>query len=260
MIPPANIIAIVVVLIASVALPLVACLVVRRLTKAGFVSLLVGMVVFFVCFIIAIATQMLFSLFISSQIVLVLVLALRAGVVEELARFLAFKVFLRKKQAVGDALMYGVGHSGMEVLLVLTLAMVSNLMFVFMANAGMLDMLIATAPEQADALRDAVNVLANTSPLLFSMGLVERVSAMILHISFSVIVFCAARQRKPLYLLLAILMHTLADSSVLLLANGWVGAEMFELLLFVLAALYALIAWMFARRYSAEKNKALVER
>jgi uncharacterized membrane protein YhfC len=260
MIPPANIIAILVVLLASIALPLVACLVVRKITKASFMSLLVGMAVFFVCYIIAVATQVLFSLVIGSQIVLILVLALRAGVVEEFARFLAFKVFLRKQQAPGDAVMYGVGHGGMEVLLVLTLSMVSNLLFVFMANAGMLDLLIASAPDQADALNAAVGTLANANPLLFGMGLFERVSAMILQISFSVIVFCAVRQRKPLHLVLAILLHTLVDSGGLLLINGWVGIELYELIIFAVAVLYALIAWMFARRYNAEKNKALVER
>jgi uncharacterized membrane protein YhfC len=248
-IPLANIIAMVVVLLVSVALPTVACLVVRKITKASFMSLLVGMAAFFVCFIIAIASQMLFSLFIGSQTLLILVLALRAGVVEELGRFLAFKVFLRKKHVLGDALMYGVGHGGMEVLLVLTLGMVSNLAFVFMVNAGMLDMLVAAAPEQAAALGSAVDTLANSSPLLFGMGLFERVSAMILHVSLSVIVFCAVRQRKPLYLVLAILMHTIADSSLLLLVNGWVSTELFELIIFVIAAICALIAWTFARRF-----------
>jgi uncharacterized membrane protein YhfC len=258
-IPLTNIIAMVVVLLASIVLPVVACSVVRKITKVSFASLLVGMAVFFVCFVIAVATQMLFSLVISSQVLLALVLALRAGIVEELGRFLAFKVFLRKKQALGDALMYGVGHGGMEVLLVLTLSMVSNLAFVFMINAGMLDMFIAAAPEQADALGATVDVLANSSPLLFGMGLFERISAMILHISFSVIVFCAVRQRKLLYLLLAILMHALADSGSLLLVNGWVGVELFELILFASAVMYAFIAWMFARRFARSAAQATLE-
>jgi uncharacterized membrane protein YhfC len=254
MVPLANMVTMVVVLLASIALPLIACLVVRKVTGAGFVSLLVGMAVFFVCFVIAIATQLLFTLVISSQVLLALVLALRAGVVEELARFLAFKVFLRRKQAVGDALMYGVGHGGMEVLLVLTLGMVSNLVFAAMLNAGTLETLISAAPEQATALKDAADTLANSNPLFLGLGLLERVSAMTIHIALSVMVFCAVRQRKPLYLIVAILLHALADSSTLLLANGWVGAELLELILLATAALYALIAWRFAHRYIAESK------
>jgi uncharacterized membrane protein YhfC len=249
--------------LASIALPSIACLVVRTITKARFVSLFVGMAVFFVCFIIAVATQALFSFFIGSQVALVIIGATRAGVIEELGRFLAFKVFLRRKKAVGDALMYGVGHGGMEVVLTLTLGMVSNIILALAANAGILDSLIASMPEEGSVLRQAISTLANASPLLLSLGLFERVSAIILHIALSVVVFCAARQRKPQYLLLAILLHTLANSSILLLVEGWVEIELFELIFFVVAAAYALIAWKFARNYikhrdSTDKNTSKV--
>jgi uncharacterized membrane protein YhfC len=256
MIPSANIVTVVVLLLLSVALPLAACLITRKATRAGFLSLFIDMAVFFVCFLTAITTQLLFSLLIGSQILLVVIGALRAGLVEESARFLAFKFFLRKKQAIGDSVMYGVGHGGMEVLLVYTLTMISNLSFMMMINAGMLDTLIASAPEQATILRDAVDTLANAHPLLLSLGFFERISAMILHVSFSVLVFCAVRQRRPLYFVLAILMHALADSLGLLLVNGWVGTGMFEVILFVVAVAYALIAWRFALRYIAESKTA----
>jgi uncharacterized membrane protein YhfC len=238
------------------ALPLIACLVVRKITKAKLVSLFVGMAVFFVCYIIALVTQYLFALVITNQLLLIFVLCLRAGLVEESARFLAFKVFLRKKTAPGDALMYGVGHGGIEVLLVFTLAMVSNLLFAIMANAGMLDMLIATAPEQADVLENAASILSTTTPLLLSMGLFERISAMILHISLSMIVFYAVRRRKPLFFILAILLHTLANSSIFLLQLGWVNIEIFELLLFVISLGYAFIASLLIRRYIATSKAA----
>jgi uncharacterized membrane protein YhfC len=255
MVPLANIITVVTVILLSVALPLAACLVVRKATRAGFVNLLVGMAVFFVCYLIALATQILFSLFIGSQTLLVLVLSLRAGLVEEFGRFVAFKFFLRKKRALGDAVMYGVGHGGIEVLLVYTLAMASSLSLMLMANTGALDALVASAPEQAAVLRDTVDTLAESSPLFLSLGLFERVSAMILHISLSVVVFCAVRQRKALYLVLAILLHTLTNSLILLLVNGWVGTELLELLLFAAAAACALIAWRLAHRYTIQ-NKA----
>jgi uncharacterized membrane protein YhfC len=219
-------------------------------------SLFIGMAVFAVCYVIALATQYLFALVIANQLLLIFVLCLRAGLVEESARFLAFKVFLRKKTAPGDALMYGVGHGGIEVLLVFTLAMLSNLMFAIMINAGMLDILIATAPEQASVLENAVSLLSTTTPLLLSMGFFERISAMILHISLSMVVFYAARRRKPLFLVLAILLHTLANSTLLLLQLGWISVEIFELLLFVVSLGYAVIAFFLTRHYIATDKAA----
>jgi uncharacterized membrane protein YhfC len=243
------------VLLASVALPVAACLMVRKIAGAGIAGLFVGMAVFFVCYLIAIVTRTLFMLVMDSQTLLVLALALRAGVVEEFARFFAFKVFLRERQALGDALMYGVGHGGMEVFLVLTLGMAGNLVLALMANTGTLDMLINAAPEQAVALKKAVGILANSSPLFLSLGFFERASAMILHISLSALVFCAARQSKPSCLILAIFLHTLANGSILLMANHWVGIGSFELILFGISTLCALIAWRFVRRHVAGNSR-----
>ncbi|MCL2751085.1 MAG: YhfC family intramembrane metalloprotease, partial [Coriobacteriia bacterium] len=174
-----NITAIAVVFVLSLLLPIAAWFIVWRRTKASIVNLLVGMGVFFVCFNIAIATSLLGSVLITSPIILTLLLSLRAGLVEEFGRFIAFKWFLKRRNKVSDGLMYGVGHGGMEVLLVYSLAMVNNLIIVFMANTGTIDLLIAMAPEQAEAIHEAIGLLAESSPLMLGIGLFERVSALI---------------------------------------------------------------------------------
>ncbi|MCL2529410.1 MAG: YhfC family intramembrane metalloprotease [Coriobacteriia bacterium] len=244
-----NITAIAVVFVLSLLLPIAAWFIVWRRTKASIVNLLVGMGVFFVCFNIAIATSLLGSVLITSPIILTLLLSLRAGLVEEFGRFIAFKWFLKRRNKVSDGLMYGVGHGGMEVLLVYSLAMVNNLIIVFMANTGTIDLLIAMAPEQAEAIHEAIGLLAESSPLMLGIGLFERVSALILHIALSVIVFCAVRQRKWLYLILAIAMHTLTNSTITLYVAEVVNLYTLEGIIFGMSLLTAFIAWLIARGY-----------
>ena len=253
MVPTINIITMAVLLVVSLLLPIVGCLIVKRRTKVSIVSLFIGMAVFAVCFVIGTATSYLASLFIASPIdltiVLTLVFSLRAGLVEEFGRFVAFKWMLKKRNKIGDSLMYGVGHGGMEVWLILTLSLASSLVLAFMANSGSMDTVIAAAPEQADALNASVAVLADSSPLYLSAGLLERIIAMTVHIALSVIVFCAVRQRKWRYLLLAIALHTLVDASTVLYTTGLIGVWAIEGVLAGIVAIVVVIAWRIARGY-----------
>ncbi|MCL1847866.1 MAG: YhfC family intramembrane metalloprotease [Coriobacteriia bacterium] len=250
MIPTVNIITLAALCIVSVALPVIGCIIVWRRTGASVISFFIGMAVFLVCFIIAIATSVLGQFLIASPVILTLVLSLRAGLVEEFGRFVAFKWLLKRRTAVSDGFMYGVGHGGMEVLLVLSLSMVSNLVLVFMFNSGGMEALAPyAAPDQIELLAQSMDELAKASPLYLSVGLIERISAMCIHISLSVIVFCAVRQRKWLYFLLAIGLHTLADASTALYVGGYVGVWGIEAILAGVAVCFALIAWRIARGY-----------
>ena len=249
MMPTANIVTMVIVAAVSFVLPVIGCIIVWRRTRASVVNALIGMVVFFVCYVIAVTTSLLGSMVIASPIVLTLVLSLRAGLVEEFGRFVAFKWMLKRRRDIGDALMYGVGHGGIEVWLVFTLSMVGSLALAFMYSSGAMDLLLASDPEQAAAIGATMSALAQASPLDLSAGLFERVVAMLLHIALSVIVFCAVRQKKWLYLLLAIVLHALVDSSTALYVTGLVNTWMIELILALATAFVALIAWRIARGY-----------
>ena len=249
MVPTTIIVALIVLSVVSVLMLVIAWFIVWRRTKAGFVNALIGMAVFTVCYIIAIATSILASAFISNLVVLTLVLSLRAGLVEEFGRFVAFKWLLKKRKTIGDGLMYGVGHGGMEVLLVFSLAVVSSLALALMANSGNLDVMIALAPDQAGALNASVTDLAQSNPLLLSAGLVERIVAMSLHIALSVIVFCAVRQRKWMYLVLAMALHALTDASTALYVSGIVGTWAIEGIIAAITAGVVVIAWRIARSY-----------
>jgi uncharacterized membrane protein YhfC len=249
MVSTENIVTMVIVLIVSVLLPVIAYLLIWRRSKASIVNALVGAAVFTVCFVIAIATSLLASMLIASPVILVLVLSLRAGLVEEFGRFVAFKWLLKKSNTTGDALMYGVGHGGIEVILVFSLSILSSIILAITANSGALEATISAVAGQDDSLNAVVAALADETPLTLSLGLFERIVALCLHISLSVIVFCAVRQRKWFYLVLAITLHTLVNSSIALLYAGFVNVWTLESILAAATVCVAVIAWHIVRGY-----------
>lgn len=256
MIPTSSVTAMIIVAIASVLLPVAVVVAFKIKTKAGVSSVFVGALVFFVCFIIAVATQILFSSIIANAALLMVALCLRAGIVEEGGRYIAFSLLLKKKNKIGDALMYGAGHGGMEVILVLTLTMVSNIAFAAMLNNSGLDALIASAPGQAEAYRTTAESLIATKTETIYLGLAERVTAMIVHISLSVVAFYAVRLRKKRFYFLSVFMHAGFNAFILLLQYGVVGLIGIEAILFAAALVIAYVAWRFSRIY---KESVLLE-
>lgn len=119
-----------------------------------------------------------------------LILALTAGIFEECARWLCFKFLRKGRVSWTEGVAYGFGHGGLEAFWIFT-AQVLPVILMGQANIGML------------------------------VGSWERVASIALQIGFSLIVIYSVGQKKPLYLLLAILLHTLVDFQVIL-GNTWI--------------------------------------
>lgn len=157
-----------------------------------------------------------------------------AGLFEETGRFVAFKTVLRKKQNKDvNALMYGAGHGGIEAVLVMSVAMVSNLVFALSVNAGTAD----------PSLASSAAMLAGLAPATFLVSIVERIGAIALHISFSVLVWFAAKNGKRFWLFpLAIVLHALVDAVAVIMSQFVTNMWLIEGAVYVLAILFALLA------------------
>lgn len=123
---------------------------------------------------------------------------LAAGLFEETGRLLAFRMVLRDERAPVTALGYGLGHGGMEAFLLVGMAMVNNLL---------LGLLLLAGGEVPAELTAAAETLSSTPAVMFFWSALERVSAMALHVSNSVLVFAAARSGKWALFPAAILLH-----------------------------------------------------
>ncbi|GFI58805.1 hypothetical protein IMSAG025_02269 [Muribaculaceae bacterium] len=121
--------------------------------------------------------------------------ALAAGVFEETGRFLAFKTVLRRSKGKETAITYGIGHGGIESILVVGISMISSLILVVAINAmGGVENYVALVPAEAQGvLRENLNTLLLTPAHTFLLAGIERISTIIFHIALSVIVFFAVR-------------------------------------------------------------------
>ncbi|SEI95492.1 Uncharacterized membrane protein YhfC [Lachnospiraceae bacterium A10] len=141
---------------------------------------------------------------------------LMAGIFEETGRFLAFKTVLKKNQEnPNNALMYGAGHGGFEAFVILFLGMIGNLITALMINAGAYESMLATAgmdEATLEATKEGLEALIQTEPSYFLAAGVERIFAVIIQISLSVMVWFAAKNAKDWYLYpIAILCHAVID-------------------------------------------------
>ena len=176
---------------------------------------------------------------------------LAAGVFEETGRFVAMKWLLRKRSGKAlTGIAYGFGHGGIEMLMIFGVTMVSNVVIAIMMNGGHQDLLLAGVPEEskAQALAQFAQIGSLTTGALL-IGFWERISAFILQVALSLIVWKAVRGggRWVLLFPLAILIHALVDFIAVILSKS-AGMVPLELIVTALAlATAAAAAWLLWR-------------
>ena len=140
-----------------------------------------------------------------------------AAIFEETARLIFFK-WLEKKRTLedSDALAYGLGHGGLE-LLYLGMGSLISLLILF-------SLLESSNPDLANLLPQ--NTLETVQSLsgwqVYLLG-VERVLALVMQIGLSFWVFQAVRQKKWIYLVAAYGLHALFDLAPSLSQVGWIS-------------------------------------
>jgi uncharacterized membrane protein YhfC len=135
--------------------------------------------------------------------------AIAAGVFEELGRFVMFKFFLKRNRQWKDALGYGLGHAGIETLIIGGISYLNTVIMSSAINSGTINELLKN--QDAATIETAKNSLINVTLLATSMGVFERIFAFIIQLALTFIVLYAIREKKNIYLLVAILIHALVD-------------------------------------------------
>jgi len=193
-----NIIAYGFTLLVSLLLPLFISIYLIIRSKSYFKPIIVGVLTFLIFQVftriyilqVILPTQVWYILFTYEYPILyAFLLSLTAGLFEEIGRYIMMKYILRKMD-IKKALAFGLGHGGIEAILFVGIA------------------LVLTNP-----------MLIDSQQLLMS-GL-ERFSAIIFHLGFSVLVYQMIFKSKKFNLLYAISLHTLVNFvSVVLMMNG----------------------------------------
>lgn len=176
---------------------------------------------------------------------------LAAGVFEETGRFLSMKFLMKKEPAKPlSGIAYGVGHGGVEMLIIFGITMINNLVISALINSGQADVLFAKVPEEAAAqLQTQLDQLQTLGAGTLLIGLWERISALILHLGLSLLVWVAVRKGgKWLWLFpAAIALHALVDAGAVLLQKS-AGMVMLELIVTAEALAVAAIGYLVAKK------------
>lgn len=134
-------------------------------------------------------------------------IAVSAGVFEEVFRFLFRRFLVREGVKISEPIIFGLGHSIMEIIYIFTPVIISS----------------------------GFSVI---SPL----GVIERIIATLIHIELSIIVWNGfLANKKYLYLLLAVLLHSICDMLIPLAMSVGIGSYALEMLFFAVTVIIGVI-------------------
>ncbi len=164
-------------------------------------------------------------------------LGLSAGIFEETARWVGVRFFLKGKRELEHGLSFGLGHGGIEAMILVGLNFIAGL---WMVIAGQGALFPADAKE------------------VFMAG-TERLYAIAFHVGASLLVMYGVRRGKAFrYLLGAVVLHTVMDAAIVILPSVF-GVGQLGLWLYGLAVGMLTLAagiWVYGRCGGDKENMA----
>ena len=156
-------------------------------------------------------------------------LALTAALFEEVGRFIVMKLCMKKQLRYGDGLAFGLGHGGIEALILVGTSTVTLLLY----YAGISPVFYYVGNFSVQA----IELMPGESVNMF-MGGLERMLTIPVHVAWSVMVLRGIAVGKSRYLFMAILTHFLVDFIIIALHGIYgVSTEMTEALLAVVTVI-----------------------
>ncbi len=153
-----------------------------------------------------------------------------ASLFEELGRYLVMKLALKKRTSFFDGLSFGIGHGGIEAVL---LVGVNALILLFYP------------PTTVSSLS------------MFAAGM-ERIFAMTCHIAWSVMVMKSVREKKLRWLFIPLVLHAVLDTGAMIATTFGISTLVIEIGLGVFAAIMALYVWMEYKKGKAVTNEETI--
>ncbi len=168
---------------------------------------------------------------------------LAAGLFEETGRLVAMKYVMKDTLSRENAILYGVGHGGIEAMLIIGLTYINNLLYSLLINSGALpNLLSAYDADTQQTLVQQLSVLGSLPSQQFYLAGIERIGAMLFHIVLSYLIYLTVRKNNLRLYVLSIFLHAFLNAGVVILSRtvSVLLSEIIMLLAVVLlaAALY----------------------
>ncbi|MEE0678990.1 MAG: YhfC family glutamic-type intramembrane protease [Ruthenibacterium sp.] len=240
-----------------IVLPIALLVIVRVKTHRGLLAALTGALCFTVSALVL--EQLLHSIVFSSFPTLIqspglytAYACLAAGVFEETARYLGLSLLCRRDASLVTGFAYGIGHGGIEAILLAGTASLSNAIVLSAARGGSLEAMFGSDIAATVSAQLASGVSAGA---LLLPGL-ERVAAITLHLALSILVWMAVTGRLPkACLALSICLHAAANVGAALYQCGIFSILLAEVWTFAFVLAISLCVWYLYKK-SAPRQTA----
>jgi uncharacterized membrane protein YhfC len=168
------------------------------------------------------------------------ILVLTAALFEEIGRYIGYRVLMgREEKTWGKAVLYGIGHGGIESIALVGLANVNVLAQIVAISAMGLSSLSPALRAQVAPQFAAISAQPAWFPLL---GGWERLWTLPIHVGLAVLVLQVFRRGQIRWLFLAVLGHMVVDGSVVGLGALLPSGVASSLLIESVVALLGLVA------------------
>lgn len=176
--------------------------------------------------------------------------AFAAGIFEETGRLFGYRVLLRKKKNPEISIAYGIGHGGIEVLLIFGLTYLIYLL----ALCG-----VSFGSSETDV--SLIATVGQIKPVTALIAAAERIFAMMVHIGLSVVVFYGVRTRRARWFFIAVLLHAATDFPAALFQKGIINSlllvEAWALLMGVLTLCLGIKLYKIMKKTEIQKEESV---
>jgi len=143
---------------------------------------------------------------------------LSAGLFEEVTRYLGYRLWIKEDRDWRSALMYGAGHGGIESILLGALALYAFIQVVTLRGT---DLNLVVDAGQVAVVQAQIEAYWAMPWYQSMLGALERLAAIPIQVSASVLVLQSFRKKSLVWLFLAIGWHTLVDAAAVFAIQTW---------------------------------------
>lgn len=186
-----------------------------------------------------------FMTFVTSHyLVYVILLAVTAALFEVAGRYVSAKI-LSKNLTFTKGFAAGLGHGGIEAMVLIGMAYISNLLYVAMINSGAIEAVIAQTEAMGvdtSSIYVLVDTLVETPAYMYLLAGYERILTMICHVAMTLIVFYFMWKKQTAKGIgICVLAHTLLDGVTAIvsgLATPYLGSVISQNVAYVIIYVY----------------------
>ncbi len=173
-------------------------------------------------------------------VVYALLLGFTAGLFEVIGRLAVAKI-MSKELTCTRSMAAGLGHGGIEAIMLVGITYINNLSYSAMINGGTFDTVVAQAAAtgvDVSSLYAVKEALISTPAYLFGLAGYERLLTMICHVAMTMLVcYFVAKKQTLKGVVIALVLHTILDSASGLisgLSTPYMGSVISENISYVL--------------------------